>query len=42
MAIIQQDGFDFIYKSTENYQRKVQRWSIERVAAYMSVFMWFR
>lgn len=37
MAIIQQNGFDFIYKATENYQRKVQRWSIERVAAYMSV-----
>ena len=37
MAIIQQDGFDFIYKSTENYQKIVQRWSIERVAAYMSV-----
>ena len=37
MAIIQQDGFDFIYRATENYQRIVQRWSIERVAAYMSV-----
>lgn len=37
MAIIQQDGFDFIYKATENYQRSVQHWSIERVAAYMSV-----
>lgn len=37
MAIIQQDGFDFIYKATENYQRNVQHWSIERVAAYMSV-----
>jgi hypothetical protein len=37
MAIIMQDGFDFIYKAPENYQRNVQRWSIERVAAYMSV-----
>ena len=37
MAIIQQDGFEFIYRSTENYQRIVQRWSIERVAAYMTV-----
>lgn len=37
MAIIMQDGFDFQFKTTENYQRIVQTWSIERVAAYMSV-----
>lgn len=37
MAIIMQDGFDFQFRTTENYQKIVQTWSIERVAAYMSM-----